>query len=534
MTTQANKFVKGAMILSIAGLIAKIFSALYRIPLANLVGTEGIGYYFTVYPLYSLLVSASLVGIPNALSKLISERIAKDDYYNAHYIYKYSLIIIGIFGSIISLFMILGVDLIIYMGDWPKETKYVIYALAISPVFISISGAFKGYFQGMQEMVPTAMTQIIENISKVILGIGITYLLVKRGFSIPYAVGGAAVGISLGFLISTIFIILYYIKKRKVIITHINTNSNQNHIRLKGVAKKLVVIAVPISIVSAAYSIMNLIDSSTIYKRLAVISIGKKEAADMYGQMGNAITIVNVPLTISLALMISIVPAISVAVANNNKVELVNKIKLGIRFALLFALPAAIGLFILAQPLMKLLYPTSLGGYEYLELFSICLLFIILGQTLAGILQGMGKYYYPLISLLFSCIIKILINYDLVASNLELKGAIIGSICYYIIYVILNYLMIKKQVNIKLEVTKMIIKPLISAMVMGLSVFAIYKVMYNLIQSNMIATFISIICGILIYGIMLLLTKTLEEEDFAIIPKNKKIIVKLRKMKLIN
>ena len=308
--------------------------------------------------------------------------------------------------------------------------------------------------------------------------------------------------------------------------------ASKNHIRFGEVAKKLIVIAIPITIVSAAYSIMNLIDSSTIYKRLGAIFIDKQQAVDMYGQMGNAFTIVNVPLTISLALMISIVPAVSVAVAKNNTADLVAKIKLAIRFALLLALPAAVGLFLLAEPIMELLYPTS-AGYEYLMLYAVCLIFIILGQALAGILQGMGKYFFPLASLAISVVIKIIINYSLVASDLQLKGAIIGSICYYVVYVILNYLMIKRETKLKLNVIKIVIKPILSAGIMGLGVYVIYHGMYKLINSNTISTLLAIISGMIIYVIMLILTRTLQEEDFAFIPNNEKIIQKLKSMKLI-
>ena len=532
MTTQTRTFVKGTMILSIAGLIAKIFSALYRIPLAYLVGTEGIGYYTTVYPLYSILVSASLVGIPNALSKLTSEKIAQEDYYNAHYIFKYSLILISIFGAFISLIMVFFVNPIIAIGDWPSEVRYVIYGLALSPFFISVTGAFKGYFQGMQIMVPTALTQIIENITKVFLGIGITYFLINMNYSIPESIGGAALGTSLGFMVSALFIMLYYVKRRAKINRNINESIKVNHIGFTNVAKKLIVIAIPITIASAAYSIMNLIDSSTIYKRLGAISMDKRLAVNMYGQMGNAFTIINVPLTISLALMISVVPAVSIAVTRKNNSDLVAKINLAIRFALLFALPASIGLFLLAEPIMDLLYPTS-AGYEYLMLYSICLIFIILGQALAGILQGMGKYLFPLISLMVSVVVKVIINYFLVASRLHLKGAIIGSICYYIVYVLLNYIMIKRETGLKLNVINIIIKPMVSTSIMGLSVWLTYNGIFNLVNSNLIATLLAVLCGIIVYVIMLIITRAIREEDFAFIPNNKKIIKKLKNMKFI-
>jgi stage V sporulation protein B len=529
MTEQTNKLVKGAMLLSFAGMIAKIFSALYRIPLARLVGQEGMGYYETVYPIYSLLVSALLIGIPNAISKLTSEKIANDDYYNANNIFKYSRYVIVIMGVIISLFMFFGANFMIERWEWKSETKYVIRGLSLSPIFISITGTYKGYFQGMQKMLPTALTQIIENVTKVILGISITYLLVKSNYSVSFAVGGAAIGTTLGFLLSAVYIYIYYLK-------HKNTIKLNTEIRLKDrvkfitVTRNIIKVAIPITIASASYSIMRVIDSNTVFKRLTTIN--KDVANKMMGQLGYAFTIINVPLTISLALMITIVPAISIAVAKNNYKDLINKIVICIRFSLLLALPAAIGIIILSEPLMNMLYHTS-AGHEYLMLLGICLVLIIIGQALAAILQGMGKYYIPLVSLFVSVIIKYIINYYLIASDLQLMGAVIGSICYYAIYVLINYIIIKRATNFRIDILKVVLKPMISTIIMGISVFFVYSGVHNIINSNTLATLISIIAGIVIYGLMLIITKTLKEEDFVFIPYHESIVSKLKKLKLI-
>lgn len=529
MTEQANKLVRGAMLLSVAGIIAKIFSALYRIPLARLVGQEGMGYYETVYPIYSLLVSGLLIGIPNAISKLTSEKIANEDYYNANNIFKYSRYIISVVGFIISLFMIFGADFMIERWEWKSETKYVIYGLALSPIFISVTGTYKGYFQGMQKMLPTALTQIIENVTKVILGISITYFLVKSNYSISYAVGGAAIGTTLGFLLSAIFIYIYYAKNKQFINKDINIEPNT--MKFMTVFRKVVNVAIPITVASASYSIMRVIDSNTVFKRITTVN--KDVVNNMMGQLGYAFTIINVPLTISLALMISIVPAISIAVVKDNYKDLMYKIEVCIRFSLLLALPAAIGIIILSEPLMNMLYHTS-SGYEYLMLLGFCLILIILGQALAAILQGMGKYYIPVASLVISIIVKYVINYYLVATKLQLMGAVIGSIFYYIVYVIINYTFIKKQTKFRIDIKRVILKPLLSAITMGVSVFFIYNSVNNLVGSNTLSTIISIICGIIIYFGMLIITKAIRKEDLVFMPFHETIITKLEKLKIID
>ena len=185
MTKQTEKLVKGTLLLTIAGIVAKIFSAFYRIPLAYLVKDEGIGYFFTVYPMYALLTSAALVGIPNAVSKLVAEEVAIGAYKKAHKTFKDALVLTTLLGLIVSLVMFFGADFFIKIGDWPVGTKYSIWGFAIAPVFVSIIGATRGYFQGLNRMKPTAMTQIIENAVKLVVGISLVMILLGRGFSLP-------------------------------------------------------------------------------------------------------------------------------------------------------------------------------------------------------------------------------------------------------------------------------------------------------------------------------------------------------------
>lgn len=530
MNSQSTKFVKGAMILSIAGLVAKIFSAIYRIPLSHLVGNDVFGDYTTVYGFYGLLISPVLVGIPNALTKMVSERIAVKDYNNAHRIYHYAMVLLGCLGLMISLFMILGVDWIIASTKWPTSNRYMIYGFSISVMFIAVAGVFKSYFQGREIMVPTALTQIIENISKAIFGLGIIYLLIKLGQDSPIIIGGAALGVSLAFISSTLYIIWYYVKHRKYIQTEeLKVAKKYKEVTFGQVTKQLAKLAIPISLATAAYSVMNFIDTITIYKRMEVIGFNENQIRDMYGFMGKALTIINVPLTISLALMISILPAISTAMVHKNKEEVCNKISLGIRLGLLLGLPAATGIIILANPIMTMIFPGVIAN-EYLQLLGICLVLMIIGQTLAGILQGMGKYLYPAMALLVSVVIKYIINYNLIASDLQLKGAIIGSICYYIVFVSLNYWKLKKETGVILDKLNVFVKPAIASVIMGISIFFVYKGIIGIIGSNLMTTVLTIICGMIIYFMVLFATKAIQEDDLSFLPNNAKVITKLKKL----
>lgn len=522
MTKQADKFVKGAFILSIAGLIAKIVSVFYRIPLAYLTGDQGVGYYHTVYPFYALLTSTALVGIPNTVSKLIAEETAKGKYKIAHQTFKYSLFLTSSIGIIVSIIMILGAKTLINVTGWDEGTKYVIWGLAISPIFIGINGALRGYFQGLQIMTPSAITQIIENVAKVILGISLVAVLLSLNYPLAKAVGGAAIGASLGFICSSIYMGISYVKNRNWLNNRMKKDNYSNRLSFVNTIKKILIVAIPITIVSAAYSIMNLIDSITIYNGLKKVGKDSIYATEIVGQMGKAFSVINVPLTISVALVISIVPAVSYAITIDDKREVNKKIEKAIKFAFMLGLPAGAGIFILSREIMLLLYPSNPTGYIYLQLFSICLVLMILGQTLAGILQGISKYYIPLIGLVIGIVIKTIINMKLVPTKLECKGAIIGSITYYFIIVLINYIAMKKSLNLKLDISSTFIKPIISTIVMAISVLYINRYIYILSNNNTLSTLCSVILGIIIYFGLMILLKGINKEELDKIKTGKK------------
>ncbi len=548
---QSGKFIKGALILSVAGMLAKFVSVFYKIPLNLLVGDSGIGYYQTIFPIFSILISAGFIGIPNALSKLMAEQIAIGRIDEAKQIFKDTFKMSVALGIAVSFLMVVFAKPLIKLIGWPEGIEYVIWGFAIAPVFVFITGAIKGYFQGFQVMLPTALSQIIENFTKVVIGISLVSVMVSSNMITAKAVGGAAFGTSIGFIVSAAALTGFYYKKRHIIESNAKTeyefnfeevsvfDSNKAY-SFKRQLIKIVKLAIPVSISAAVFSIMSTADSLTLPSCFKLIGYSSKYANEIIGKMGNAYSVINFPLTISVALAISILPAISEAAALKNTKALVEKVKQGIKLAIMLALPAAAGLFILAEPIMKLLYPKSMGSFYYLQIYSICLIFIIIGQTLTGILQGVSKASVPLYALAGAIIVKVLLNYLLVPTALKGIGAGVSSIAYYATIMVINYIVIKRTISLKLDWMGMLIKPIVATIGMMFVVFISFPLIYNFMikvigkgLGNAVSTLITVSLGILMYIIILLYTKSFSREELSLLPKNKKIINFLEKRKLL-
>jgi len=540
---QTERFVKGAIILSLAGVIAKFVSVFYKIPLNRLVGDEGIGHYQTIFPIFSILISAGLIGIPNAVSKLIAEDVATGNMTGARKTFKDTLLISIGLGLLISFFMFAGTNSIIQMTGKDANVKYVIWGFAISPLFVFVTGAFKGYFQGFQEMLPTAISQIIENFTKVIIGITLVALLMGQGTITAKAVGGAALGTSIGYIVSTLVIISLYLRKHKKLERNINEQDPPSErYSFKKQFLRIFEIALPVSIAAAVFSIMNAIDNLTLYDGLAQIGYNSKYAAEVIGKMANAYSVINFPLVISVALSISVVPAISESAAVKDFSALQDKIHQGLKLAIMLALPAAVGLFMLAKPIMFLLYPNSPDSYIYLQMYSICLIFMIVGQTLAGILQGISKQYIPILALGIAVVVKVVLNEVWVPTSLKGLGAALASIVYYGVILVINYGVLKKVVRFKIDKIKVLANPLLATGIMLAVVYFAFPAIMTLFTvnvglsvgiSNAIATLLTVFVGILFYFGVLLFSKTFTVEELSLLPKHTKIIRFLQRKNLV-
>ena len=540
MSSNTKKFVTGATILAIAGILAKVLSAFFRIPLASdaMLGEEGIGYYQFPYPIYTLLISISYLGLPSAISKLVSERIAKNKYKEAHEIFKHTFWLLVIVGAVSSAFMIFGCNWIIESQNWPQEAKWSLLGLSLAPFFVSFMGAFRGYFQGMQNMTPTAVSQLIESFGRVIVGVGLAAIVL---FSIDrnnlgLAAGGASFGATAGAILGSLFLVIMYFANRKKIKANFANDEGSVKVGFRKASWLVICVALPITLGAAINSVISLIDSALIVDRLqTALGMSEVAATKLFGLIsGKAITLINFPLTISQAVVLSIMPAVSEAVAKKNEEEVHDKIQIGFRFIMLLALPCMAGMVALCSPIMKLLYGAKSEGGLTLAVLSLSLIFVMLGQLFAAVLQGMGKFYLPIWNLGIAAVFKYILTYILTGvESLNVNGAAVATVITYMIYAILNLYFVKKYSHYHVkEKINSILKPILATIIMTVLTLACY---YGLSLTSIdfrITTLLSVAVGAGTYFIILLLTKALKKEDYDSIPGGAKIYKLLHKLHL--
>ncbi|NEZ47682.1 polysaccharide biosynthesis protein [Clostridium niameyense] len=497
-----QSLIKGTLILGCAGIIAKFLGLFFRWPLQMLIGDEGVGYYQMSYPLYMFFIAAAS-GIPVAVSKMVSERKAVGDSKGVALVLKEAMIFMTLMGLGFSSILIVFSKKIIYFLKWDSKSYYSLIGISLAPFFISIMSVFRGFFQGLQNMTYTAKSQIIEQLGRVIIGVGLAYVLLPKG--IEYSAGGAAIGAAAGGLLGGLYLISKYF--------HIKREFNISKSKRSSlIMTKLLYTAIPISIGSAVGTIMSLIDSALVPQKLLEAGLTYKQSTILYGQLtGKAFTLVNVPLTLSVALCSSLVPIIAESYILNRKIDIIKKLELAIKLSMIIAIPSCLGLSFMARPILNLIFPGQDAGYEILRYLSLVIPFIVLSQTSTAILQGVGKYITPVMNLAIGCVFKIFITLILVPMpNINIYGAVLGTIVGYVVAGILNLKCLKKKLNVSINYYDVIIKPAFASIIMILVVEFIYFYAYNYTISSRIACLIAILAGIIIYSFIIIIMGVLD------------------------
>jgi len=512
-----QSLVKGTFILGFAGIFARAIGMFFRIPLTILVGDEGLGYYQMAYPLYMLFIAIAS-GVPLAMSKMISEKSAKGNDIGIFQVLKEALILMSILGLGTSIIMIAFSSKLLRLFRWDPKAYYSLVALGIAPFFISIMSVFRGFFQGLQTMTPTAISQILEQIGRVGVGIGLAILLLPKG--VEYAAGGATLGAAAGGILGGSYLIGTYIKAKRRFPT-IKVRSNQQAMQ------QLLVTAIPISLGAAVGTVMNVIDSFLVPQKLLEAGFTSREAAVLYGQLtGKAAVLVNVPLTLSAALCASVVPIISEAFVLNNRAKLNHNVTSAIKISTVVALPSLAGLYFLASPILHLIFRGQAEGELILKYSSLSIPLIILAQTTTVILQTTTSKRLPVINLFIGCIVKMIVTSILVPiPSINVYGAIIGTFSAYATAVVLNIRLLKKKLGVYIDLYKVLIKPAYASIAMIFSVVFVYVKAYNYTMSNSISCLIGIFIGIIIYGMLIMAFKVIDYGEI----RNKKINKAIKK-----
>jgi stage V sporulation protein B len=502
-----QNFLKGAMVLSIAGAISKLLGAIYRIPLARLLGGEGMGLYQMAYPIYTTILALATAGVPVAISVLVSRKETQGYNGDSRKIFKVSLCILFIFGLLLTFIVMNSAHF--FAGSVLKDSRAYLPILAVAPAifFAGMMSVFRGYFQGHQSMIPTAVSQVIEQLFRVGAVLILAFLLFPRG--LEYAAAGATFGAVVGGISGLIVLAVYYYRFQR------NETKPGETLLYSGtssidLAKEMVRLAVPVSFGAVVLPLVQILDAVIVPGRLIAIGYNTSHATALYGHLaGMAAVLISLPTIFTISIATSLVPAVSEALAKKENNLLTSRINYGFRAGMLISLPCAAGLYILAFPICDLLYATPEAGIPLEPLAFSCIMLAVFQLSSAG-LQGIGHPEVAMRHLVVTGILKVIFNYSLTSiPMLNIKGAAIGTVLAFMAGSFLNIFYLRKMTGINYEVLRLI-KITIVTVIMAIGVKVSYYFLVGAEINSHISTLIAIIIGIGIYGLLLFGLKELD------------------------
>ena len=523
MEKKKVSFVQGAAILGIAGLIVKVIGAAFRIPLANTIGLIGTSYYDTAYPYYSWLLVISSSGLPTAISKMVSERVTLGDYRGAHRVFTTAMQILCCIGLLTSILMFFGSDYIARLHMLP-EAAYCFKALAPALFFVALMCAYRGYMQGMQQMVPTAISQVVEQVGKLAVGLTLAFMLLDAGPE--YAAMGALIGVTVSELLDLIYVMLSYRRRWPKIRARLERSVRRE---AEPVAARLMAIALPITIGASISPLASVVDSALIIRILLKLGYAKETAQTAFSLMRtNVATLTNMPGVLTMALAMSLVPAISAFSAKRDHAGIQDTARLGLKLALIIGLPCAVGLFVLASPILSMLYPNLTEGeltlaVDLMHTSSIGVIFLSLVQSMTGVIQGMGKPNVPVFNLFIGFVLKVASLLALMnIPQINIQGAAVSTVVCYAFAGIADTIYVIRRAKLRLGLVDVLLKPVLSSGVMGFVVFMIYSFMQEM-EHQVLPTLAAVAVGVFAYGVMAIYFRFFSREELAYIPGGQRI-----------
>lgn len=534
-----QRFLKGAAILAASGLIVKVLGTILRIPLNNWLGAGGMSYYSAAYSIYSVLLIISTAGIPVAISRMVSEHLALHENRYAHKVFRVAVSMLAIIGAVSFAICFFGADGIANLFKNPGSED-AIRAIAPALLFVPIFSAFRGYANGRQNMVPTAVSEISEQLVRVFVGLALAYYLLKNAGVIE-AAAGAAFGASAGSIAGLLVISLIFFAKRKKI--HLEIEAGNAHVDSSGtIAKEIAIIAVPIIIGSSIMPLMNFIDTTMIMRVLQHHGWTLKQSQYLYGLLSSFCSaLIAFPQFMTQAISVSLVPAISSRFRIHDTEGLKLSMNLGYRMTTLLAFPCAIGMMVLAEPILKLLYftrPQSChDAAPTLMIMAFGIIFLSVMQTSTSALQAVGKQMLPVRNLAIGCLFKIACTYFLVAiPALNIKGAAIGTMCTYAFAMLMNAADVRKYTGVKIDFNRTYVRPAAASVLMGVVAFALYHVLWPVLRAfvspvlaNALAVAVAILGAIVFYAFAIFAVHAVTLEEIEQMPRGEKLARVLRK-----
>lgn len=525
-----QNYLKGAAILAATVAITKVIGFIYKIPLYNLLGDEGTAHFQVTYTIYNLLLTISTAGVPVALSRLISAANATGRPMQAKRYYSVGMGAFGLIGILGMMVMLLFADqLASFMGD--SEVATAVRLLSPAVFFACMVSVLRGYSQGHNDMFPTAISQIMEVLCKLVFGLAIAWYLARRGYSSAIVAAGAIVGVTIGLGISVPIMAVY---KRKI------ARKNAVNVQMdvpktaSSTLWEIVKVGVPITLGSSILNIITLIDTKLVLERLQKgAGLSYTDAKVLYGVYSKGLTLFNMPSAFITPVAVSVVPVISAAIARRQRGEAKSTIESCMKLTNLIALPAGVGLCVLSRPIFQILYPNSNeNGPMLLSMLGIASYFVCTYLITNAVLQASGHEKLALMALPIGGIIKILVNVILVGTpGINIAGAPIGTLACYVCITLINIVFMSRKLPEKPDIASITVRPVICTAIMGAGAYGIYGLMEKFVLpalgggriGNIICLGAAIVVAVVIYAVLIIALKAVNKDDIMLLPKGEKI-----------
>ncbi|MBQ3912326.1 MAG: polysaccharide biosynthesis protein [Lachnospiraceae bacterium] len=535
-----NDYLLQGGILAIAGLITRFIGLVYRIPLTRIVGTEGMAYYNTAYEIYNIALLVSTYSVPVAVSKLIADRDSRGQYLNSHRIFRVGMALSSGIGLSVSLLLFIFAKDLAYFMKWPSAA-IPLRVLAPTIFVFSIMGIIRGLFQGKRTMVPTAFSQIIEQIFNAIFSIVAALLLIRAHKDSAEAAAYGAAGGTTGTLVGAVFGLIFLVFIYSINSEYFTRKCLKDHTGIresdKDIAKMILLTMLPIILSQTIYQLSGILDNYMFSRILFGKGMEEAEKAILYEAYSNKYKwLYNLPVAIASAFGVSIVPTLSATYKSNDLDSVRTKVASSIKVNMIVAIPSAVGLTFLGGPILLLLFnrPDDLLSGKLMTLGGIAVVFFALSTLTNGILQGIDRLSLPVIHSAISLAVHIVLVIVLVGPlNFGAYGLVIGNVTYGLLVCILNWISIGDILEYRQEIRTTFLTPLAASLIMGLISFGIFKGLNLLTHSNNVSVIIAIIVAIPVYFAALLLLKGVSEEELKGFPKGALLVSAAKKMRLL-
>lgn len=528
-------FMQGVLTLMFSQILIKILGLIYTLYLTNRqgFGDKGNGICASGYQIYAMLLTISSIGVPNAISKLVSERVAVGDHKGAHRIFKIAFATFAVIGLVGSLLLFAGAHMLAYEWLQIPEAEMTLVALSPAIFFVAIASVMRGYFNGRQSLKTTARSQTLEQIFKTLLTIIVVEIVaILSNVSTEWMAAGANLATTLATFLGFGYLFMYYQSTKREIANEIKVTVNYQYERVWSVIKKILLVSIPIALTAIMSSLNKNIDSFTVVRNLKNF-LPEDIATAQYGILGGKVdTLTSLPLSINVAFATALVPAISAAKAKRDHATIEKRTSFSLMISMLIGLPCTIGMFLFAQPILNLLFPFANDGAVILQISSLTILFTILDQTINGVLQGYGKLMIPTISLGIGVIVKLILNLILVPiPSIGVNGAAWASVACHAVAFCIAITALRKNIKLNLGFSKFVLKPILATAIMGICSYFVYFALSGIILEKW-ATLLAIITAVIIYAVAIVVFKVFTKEELYMIPYGTKICKVLEKMKL--